>query len=187
VPTIFKHQVGVGNASAGTYIETDPAGVTMTSDSGDIWDTSDSFNFAWKQMVGDCTIICRVATLNGNSPWAKAGIMIRESNEPGARNAALLVTPANGGTFQHRTGENGPSDYTAIGGLAAPCWLKLERRENVIYAATSADGLNWTPATGSPEVITMGSDALVGLALSAHGSPSANAGFDNISITGRAR
>ena len=187
VPTIFKHQVGVGNASAGTYVETGPAAVTMSSDSGDIWDTGDSFNFAWQQMVGDCTIICRVATVNGNSPWAKAGIMIRESNEPGARNAALLVTPANGVTFQHRSGENGPSDYTDIGGLAAPCWLKLERRENVIYAATSADGLNWTPATGSPQVVTMGSDALIGLALSAHGSPSATAGFDTISITGRAR
>ncbi len=186
-PSIFKRQTSIGNATGGTYDETGPAALAMGSDSGDIWDTSDSFEFAWKPMIGDCAIVCRVGEVGGSSPWAKAGVMIRASNLPGARNVALLVTPGNGVTFQHRSDANGMSDYTLNSGLAAPCWLKLERRGNNIYAAISADGLNWTPAAGSPLAMAFGPDVLVGLALSAHGTPSASAGFEKISITGQSR
>ncbi len=184
-PTIFKQHLNLGNANEGTYAETGPAAVALSINSGDIWDTSDSCEFAWREVDGDCSITCRVASLENGMEWAKAGIMIRETTDGGARNAAFLLTPGHGVTFQHRAAPDGVSDYQLIDGLAAPCWLKLARQGNNIYAAVSTDGLIWTPAAGSPLTIGMDSTVCIGLAASAHGGPTFTAGFDHITVTGK--
>ena len=61
-----------GNAqlSGGVY--------TLDGSGLDIWGAADSFQFAYRGVSGDCTLVARVTTLQDTDPWAKAGIMIRE-------------------------------------------------------------------------------------------------------------
>ena len=184
-PAIFKQVLNLGTANEGTYAENGPAAVTLSINSGDIWDASDSCEFAWRELAGDCSITCRVTSLENGLEWAKAGIMVRESTDDGARNASLLLTSGHGVTFQHRAATDGVTDYQLIGGLAAPCWLKLARQGNTLYAAVSADGLTWSPAAGSPLALDMDSTVCIGLAASAHGGSTFTAKFDHITVTSK--
>jgi regulation of enolase protein 1 (concanavalin A-like superfamily) len=184
VAAIFPRQGGIGAQSAGTYSETGPAAVTMSSASGDIWGGGDSFEFAWQELAGDCAISCRVAAINDGAGWSKAGVMIRDTIDSGARNAALLVTPGNGAAFQRRASTDGDTEYTPTRGPAVPYWVKLARRGSSLYASTSADGLTWAAAAGSPQSVALGATVRVGLALSAHDGQTVTAVFDHITVTG---
>src|SRR5205807_5559710 len=97
-------------------------------------------------------------------PWAKAGIMIKQSTTAGSPYALLAVTPGNGLTFQYgfNTGVGGGS-YTFPNG-----WLKLTRAGNTFTAYKSADGSNWTQV--GTTTITMASGATVGLFVTSHNS-----------------
>jgi hypothetical protein len=187
LPTIFKEHSNFGSASEGSYVETGPAAVTLSSPSRDIWDTADSFEFAWQKMDGDGTITCQVVSFDNSIAWSKAGVMIRETTSNGARNVALLVTPGNGVTLQHRYAVDAPTEYIIAGGMTAPCWVKLDRRGNAFYAALSKDGVTWSAATGSPINLAMESRVLIGLALSAHEGQTVTAVFDHIKVTSKGK
>ncbi|HZE98356.1 MAG TPA: hypothetical protein VE981_15095, partial [Planctomycetota bacterium] len=45
----------------------------------DIWSTADSFHFVSMTLTGDGTIFARVVEIDNTDPWAKAGVMIRET------------------------------------------------------------------------------------------------------------
>ena len=123
----------------------------------------DSFRSVYQTFVGDGTIIARVTSVENTGSWAKAGVMIRESTEINARQAALVVSPTNGIAWQYRHNIGGagvvvagPTDQTA------PVWLKLVREGNRFTGSWSADGITWTEAGST--TISMGSTAVVGLA-----------------------
>ena len=80
---------------------------TVIGGGADIWGTSDQFQYIYKAVTGDVTIIARVASVQVVDPWSKAGVMIRETTGATSTNAYLAVTPGNGITFQRRiaTGE----------------------------------------------------------------------------------
>ncbi len=50
--------------------------------------------------------------------WAKAGVMIRETLDPGAREASMIITPTNGSVFLYRTSTGGSTDGNFAGGQA---------------------------------------------------------------------
>ena len=52
---------------------------TVTGSGNDIWGQEDQFNFVYQPITGDVDVSARVASLQGSSTWAKAGVMIRES------------------------------------------------------------------------------------------------------------
>jgi len=183
-PTIFKQHLNLGTANQGDYVESVPQAATLTGDSGDIWGTSDSCEFAWRELAGDGSIACRVASIENGMEWAKAGVMIRETTNSVARNAALLLSPGHGATFQYRAATNGITDYHLTGDTHVPCWLKIARQGNKLSAAVSTNGVTWTAAAGSPQVIEMGSKVCIGLAVSAHDGPAATAEFDHLTVTG---
>ena len=59
--------------------------ITMSGGGTDIWNTADQFRFACKPLIGDGTLIAKVESVGNTDPWAKAGVMIRESLDPGAQ------------------------------------------------------------------------------------------------------
>ena len=85
---------GSASLSGGTY--------TLSGSGIDIWGTADSFQYAWRAVVGDCTIIARVASLQDNDPWAKAGLMIRETRQFDSANALTALSAQNGTLFSYR-------------------------------------------------------------------------------------
>jgi fibronectin type 3 domain-containing protein len=150
----------------------------------DIWDAADAFRFIYVPMTGNCTITARVISLQNTDPWAKAGVMIRETTNANSVNAFIAVTPGNGVTFQTRTTTGGTSGFNNTTGLVAPYWMRLVRSGNTFSAYRSADGVTWTQQ-GSATAITMAATVYVGLTVTAHNnSLLCSATFDNVSLPG---
>jgi hypothetical protein len=164
-----------GNAtySSGTF--------TITGSGADVWGTADAFHYAYRTMTGDGTMIARVATVQDVATWVKAGVMIRETLDPGSTHALILVSAAKGVAFQRREATGGISVNTAGSLSTAPRWVKLTRSGSTFSAYESADGT--TSTLVGTDTITMGSTVYVGLAVTSHTtSASATCTFDNVSI-----
>ncbi len=140
---------------------------TITGSGSDIWNNADAFRYVYQNSNGDCSVVTRVASISNTDVWAKSGVMIRESAAPGAINAAVLVTPANGVTFQWRGVTDGGYGYTQVWGHTAPKWLKITRTGNSIAAFYSDNGTLWTQV-GTAQTVNMTPNATIGLALTSH-------------------
>jgi hypothetical protein len=156
----------------------------MTAEGVDIWDTSDQFHFAYKELSGAGTIIAKVESVENTHEWAKAGVMIRNTLDADSSHAMMVVTPTQGVSFQRRTPAGASSSDTTEAGITAPQWVKLERTiAGFIRAYYSADGSTWTQL-GS-QTVTMSTPMYIGLALTSHNSGVAcEAKFSNVSFPG---
>ena len=136
----------------------------------DIWGTRDEFYFAYTILEGDGAMSVRLDEFSASDPWAKAGVMIRESLDPAARNALIHISAANGSVFQSRLEEGGSTVNNAgrDTGAKAGDWLRLSRDGDNFTGELSADGESWTKV-GSYE-ISMDTRVLIGLAVTAHAS-----------------
>jgi ABC-type transport system involved in multi-copper enzyme maturation permease subunit len=119
---------------------------------------SDSFYLVRQPLSGNGSITVRVTSLtglipSGNGPvlgnqpglvpWAKAGIIIKASTQPGSAYAAMMVTADHGVRMQDNfTGDTAgqPGAVTA----SDPRWLRLTRSGDTITGYDSADGTHWT-------------------------------------------
>jgi len=179
--------------STGSFVE-GPAGTyTMTGSGADIWDLGtagdyqDEFHFAYKTLTGAGSITARVMNVQNTNAWAKAGVMIRETLDPGSKHAFAAITPANGVAAQGRDTMGGASFNTNQTGVSAPYWVKLERSASGNFVVShSANGTTWSPVTGaSPHSISMSATVYIGLALTSHDAAlTSTAVFSNVTTTG---
>lgn len=170
-------KAGTAAKSGGTW--------TVTGGGADIWGTSDQFNLAARSYSGDGSIVARVArvaSLTNTNAWAKAGVMFRAGTAANAAEAAVVVTPGNGVSFQWRTTAGGSTSYTNVGGLTAPRWVKLTRAGNTFAAYYSSNGTSWTKV-GATQTVSLPAAATVGLAVTAHDNAQlATATFTDVAI-----
>jgi hypothetical protein len=156
----------------------------MTGSGTDIWDTADEFHFAYKMLAGAGSMVAKVESVQETNGWAKAGVMIRESLEPGSVHAMMVITPAQGVSFQRRTVTDTTSDHNTTGGIEAPYWVKIERDLAGNFTGyTSADGTSWDME--ATENIQMSTNVYIGLALTSHDAAlTCEAKFTNVTTTG---
>ena len=169
------------SGSAGTA---DGGGSTlrMTASGADIWDASDNFHYTWQTWTGDADLVARVGRLAATDPWAKAGIMFRESLAANSRNALVTLTPANGCSFQTRATTGGSSAFANAASPVAPYWIKLQRAGDIFTAYHSPDGVAWT-AVGTPVTLALPATYQVGFALTSHNNTLVTAAqFDQIAL-----
>lgn len=141
--------------------------ITVSASGSDIWDGADAFRFVYRSLTGDGTVEARVTSLGYTHGWAKAGVMIRESLAPNARNAFAFVTPVHHGIVaQSRDATGGPTTHQPGPSANAPYWVRLTRSGNTFTAAASPDGTSWT--TFATYTIPMGATAYFGFALTSH-------------------
>ncbi len=154
-------------ASVGSFSAGPP--ITMTAGGADIWGMADQFHFAYKRLSGGGSITARVVSVSNTNPWAKAGVMIRESLEPGSAHAMVVVTPSSGVTFQYRdvTGEDS-QEVAVQADITAPQWVRLTRNGNNFTAEYSANGITDWQMLGVPLTIPMLADVYIGLCLTSH-------------------
>ena len=174
-------------ASVGSFTESPAGTYTMTGSGVDIWNQSDEFHYAYKTLSGPGLIVARVESVENTNEWAKAGVMIRETLDPGSVHATMVVTPAQGVSFQRRpgTGDASTSANSTTGDEAAPYWVKIERDLAGNFTAySSADGSTWQ-MLGVSESIQMGANVHIGLAVTAHNAEATcEAIFTNVTTTG---
>ncbi len=167
---------GFGEGPTGTY--------TMTASGTDIWDNSDEFHFAWKEVSGAVSISAKVESMENTDPFAKAGVMIRDTLEADSANAALLITPENGVRFQFRNATGGDTERFFEEGITAPQWVKLELTlGGLVRAYYSADGKTWTQLNLT--TVAMDAPMYIGLALTSHNTAlTCEAKFSNVTSDG---
>jgi hypothetical protein len=175
------------SATVGSFVE-GPAGTyTMTASGTDITGMADEFHFAYKMMSGPGTIVAKVLSVSNTDPWAKAGVMIRETLEPGSKHALACVTPGSGVASEGRTTTNGESYSANQAAITAPHWVKLERDMAGNFTVSHSDnGTSWVAVTGvGVQGIQMAANVYVGLAVTSHDAEqTAEAQFSNVTITG---
>jgi hypothetical protein len=135
--------------------------ITIRGAGSDVGGTADGCYFLHQTLRGDFQITVRALTRPGPPPrssaptnaWAKAGLMIRESLDPGARNASLFATTAHGLLYQWRPTANDVTESKAVvghAGLKLPILLRITRRGNTLTSDYSTDsGRSFHPA-GEP-------------------------------------
>jgi len=151
---------GFTEAPAGTF--------TMSGEGADIEGGSDQFHFAWQQIQGAGTIVARVESIQDTDPWAKVGLMVRNTLDPDSAHGMIAVTPGNGVWFGRRTAAGGATDSDTQTGLTAPVYLKLERTlGGLVRGSYSTDNSTWTQL-GLSIAINMNNPLYLGMAVTSH-------------------
>lgn len=156
----------LGNGTLAGSNSSEGINLTIHGAGHDIWDRADGFRFVYRTTTGDSTVEAHVTALMATNPWAKAGLMIRESLDADARNILLCMTPNNGIVLQHRSEKGGTTELTNGIWITGQYWLRLVRTGTRIVAYTSPDATTWTEL-GFVE-ISLGATAYVGFAVTSH-------------------
>ncbi|MCA9265112.1 MAG: DUF1349 domain-containing protein [Planctomycetales bacterium] len=165
----------------GAAINTGDGEWTLIEGGSDIWDVSDSFHFLYQQFTGDGEIVAQVDAMENTHPFAKAGVMFRESLSASSTYVLAALTPTSGAEFSRRTAVGTFSDTNFQPGIAAPHWVRLVRLGDVFTAYVSADRVAWNEV-GTAN-IPMTDTVYVGLAQTSHNTAQLNtSSFSNVAV-----
>lgn len=192
-----------------------PAGQSFYLDGAgaDAYGANDQFHYAYQTLSGDGTIVARVRYQTESSPWAKAGVMIKQSATAGAPFVDALVTPdvspvtpnvngvgcdANGcisplppvtpvmgyGVRMQYSGTKSATPASYPAGFTDPNkWLKLQRAGSTFTSWLSSDGTHWTQI--GIATVAMSGPVTIGLFdTSRNIGQDTTTAFDHVSVTG---
>jgi len=150
----------------------------------DIWNADDQFHYVWQALTADGNLSAHVTSQTNTDPWAKAGVMLRGSVDPGAPFYALFVTPGNGIVVDYRAGQDSAAIQAAqVPPGAVPAYLRVTRTGTTFSAYTSNDGSNWTLIPGSAGTLSVSGDLMAGLAVTSHNNGALSAAdFDSVQV-----
>ncbi|NQT23875.1 aryl-sulfate sulfotransferase [candidate division KSB1 bacterium] len=132
----------------------------------DIWNQADELHFAYQTVEGDAEIIARIHSLEITDPWAKVGVMMRNSLQSSSKHVMMILSAENGTAFQRRI-QDGESSFNTGGTSATtPHWVRLIREGNLYTGYESSDGEHWE-YVGS-ETVDMQEEIFIGLPVTSH-------------------
>ncbi len=163
---------GSASYSSGTF--------SVRGAGGNIWGTSDTFQYVYQPLSGDGEIVAHVAGITNTSPFAKAGLMWRETTSAGSAHVIIDLRPTGDIEFMSRATNGGDTSY--IAGATQATWLKLTRTGSTITGYVSVDGTNWNLV--GTATTSMATSALVGLAVTSQNTSQLNTStFDNVNVS----
>jgi hypothetical protein len=159
---------------------------TVTAGGPDIWGTADAFHYLWQPLAANGSVTAQVSTMTATDPWAKAGVMVRATTDPGSPYYAVYVTEGNGVVVQERTAQGVAAVQVASTTGVAPEYVEVTRTGTVYAAATSSNGTSWTPVPGSMATVANLTGSLLAGAASTSHTPAAlsTVGFNAVTVTG---
>ena len=141
---------------------------TVQAAGGDIWSSTDQFHYVWQSLAADGSVSAQICSQTNTDGWAKAGVMLRQSTDPGSPYYFAFVTPGNGIDVQYRTAQGvNAQQLVAIAGTV-PAYLAVARSGSTYSAYTSSDGNNWNLVAGSSITLNMSGSILAGVAVTSH-------------------
>jgi hypothetical protein len=162
------------------------SGGTWTVQGGgyDIWGTADQFHFVSQALAADGSVSAHITSQTNTTGWAKAGVMLRQSSDPGSAFYAAFVTPSNGVVVQYRTAQGASAQQSAGFAGTVPVYLMVARSGTTYTAYTSTNGTSWTAVSGSSVTLTTSGSVLAGLAVTSHNaSVLGTVTFDTVSVS----
>ena len=166
---------------------------TVRGAGADIWGTADAFQQVYQRVDSDTDdiseypiqhvqVTARVMSVTDTNMFAKAGIMIRDSEAPNAANVILDVRPTGDIEFMSRASTGAPTTYLGGTSLALPGWLKLVRTGATVAGYVSSDGVSWT-LVGNAATDLSNSTTQVGPVVTSHDPGALNtATFDHVDV-----
>ena len=175
--TPFEHvpSIAVGPSfgpSSGSAFKTEDGTYYLTSTGDDVTKTKDSCQFMPLSTSTNVELVVKIEEFHSAEQWSKAGLMIRESDAPDARNVFFLVSNRHGVRFQTRL--NSGSDTNDYGSQVTavdeevPLWMKLTKVQNEFTGYLSTDGETWERFDLPRHVDMDPATMMAGLAVSAH-------------------
>ena len=180
------------------YVPVGPGGEAVT----------DSFYFVRQPLDGNGSITVRVTSLTGvipsgrapargspsgpdpqagtrrgTQPWAKAGIIVKESTRQGSAYAAIMVTGGHGVRMQYNYTHDSAGRPGAVS-AASPRWLRLTRSGATLTGYESADGTHWS-VVGIAHLAGLSSTVQAGLFAASPDYTVTTQSFGGSSSTGR--
>ncbi|MEV5828017.1 hypothetical protein AB0L25_20885 [Spirillospora sp. NPDC052242] len=179
---------------------------------------NDKFYFSHRTLTGDGGITVRLTSMTGRIrkpsadagernvvsgvvPWAKAGVMIKESTRQGAPYAAVMMTGEHGVRMQYNFTHDLAGRHRDVS-ERSPLWLRLTRSGDTLTGFESADGRTWTrigtaSLTGLPRSVQIGMFATspgdltvtqgdLGGTIAAERFTETTGTFDRVTVTGNA-
>ncbi len=184
-------ETDVDAASPAGSAKYDPAnGVwTLTGGGRDMWrKTEDSAFVATLSIEGDGAVMAKVEGIDAESENAKAGVILRDSLNAGARRAWVAVTNCQKaewnivGWNDMRAGENWARGARELPTM--PYWVKVQRRGDAVELFAATDGTSWSPLAAA-RFYDLAPTIHLGLVVCSlkNGSPM-TAKFSHVKITG---
>jgi hypothetical protein len=157
---------------------------TIRGDGGDIWGGADAFRYVFRPLTktGDPAgkvMKLNLASMEVTNPWAKCGLMIRESLDPGAKHVMIITSGSNGVQIAARASTGGGtievSRFTGDGQLPGvqPKEMWIQRNGDdvicsfwnwVVYMPPMSIG-QWEHVTVT---VPMNEEVYVGMAVCSH-------------------
>ncbi len=154
---------------------------SIAGSGADIWANADGFQFVHRIWRGDGEIVARVVSQVNTDPWAKAGLMMRETLRGDSRHVTLAKTPANGLVFLQRNQTGATTSQQTTDPTEGARWLKLVRRGNRFISFGSSDGLNWQWI--NTQSLDLPTEVYVGIVVNSHdNSALGTALFDHVQV-----
>lgn len=167
-PAWTSQDVGGTGAAGSSSVDYLTDRHTIRGSGNDIGGTGDAFHFRYQAWTaGDATLVAEVLSVEPTHPYAKAGLMIRQSLADNAAHVTVDVTPANGIEMLTRTLNGGATTQQLAAGISAPRFLKLVRAGSTFTAHHSPDGRTWFQV-GAPVTTLMTGTVYVGLVSCSH-------------------
>ena len=107
----------------------------------DVSGAADNFTLYSQPMYGNGEVVARVDAIGKGS--VRAGVMIRASEEQGARQAALVVDSAGELSFRFRVSDGQATTIISAGKVKLPLYLRVSRHDQQFYGHKSLDGKTW--------------------------------------------
>jgi hypothetical protein len=168
----------LGNAAIDSF----PNDVVLTVEGAgtDIWGSADNFHFVQlpAALGAHVALTYRVISIDNTNPFAKAGLMFRDSTSAGAPSVILDAKPDGGVEFMSRLCSQCATTYLGGTSIVFPAFLSLTRDGNTftatVFTADPSDG------TTIGSVTVPMADPLAGFAVTSHDAArTATAIFDN--------
>jgi regulation of enolase protein 1 (concanavalin A-like superfamily) len=156
---------------------------TMTSYATSLDGVNDSFNYIYQPFTGDGVIDARVVSTTAPNPQERAGVMMRETLNPDSKSISNTInTKRTGAIVSYRATTGATTTTVWTNNIAAPYWVRLERKNNEFISSISKDGKSWSQTAKA--TIAMPKTIYLGLAAAGYNpSTMQTAVFDNVSAT----
>ncbi len=140
----------------------------------------DSGAFAARPLIGDGQIIARVTSMKNAGTNTRAGLMIRDSLNPGSRHVFVGLNGKGDPRLIRRTNQSPSRMKAPAREKKRHLWLKLVRTGNTITAYTSSNAKKWTKVGAT--TAKFGRNCHIGLYVAGGKGKTSTASFRNVRV-----
>lgn len=164
------------DAAEGTYL--------VTGGGENMWADVDAFHFVWKMAAGDLSLAADVRLVGeGGHEHRKAGLIIRQSLDPDAPYADVVIHGDGLTSIQYRDARGGPTREVQANVTSAPKRIRIEKEGDYVSLSIAHEG-EALHATGGTFKIDLKEPFFIGLGVCAHDNNVAEqAVFSNVVLT----